>query len=215
MKLAWRSKIGKLSRELREELNRRLYENAHTGKQLSEWLSKESGTTINEQNISDWRSTGFAEWMDDQRHTEDIRKLSDLAYRIAKAGGDDNVTEAMVKIAAGKILPMLEVIEADNVVDIVEALDRLASKELAARKDRRAQDTLELNQQKEVREQEKLELLKTKFARDTAKLFLKWSENEKAKEIARSGSDEETKIGEMIQLFFGDMPEGIGPKEDA
>lgn len=65
---ATRSKIGKLSSPLREQLNAMLRDGA-SGAQALEWLNsldeaKTKGITINAQNLSDWRKGPYSRWLD-------------------------------------------------------------------------------------------------------------------------------------------------------
>lgn len=63
---------------------------------------------------------------------------------------------------------------------------------------------LELRRQAEARMGESLVLEKKRFQRETAELFLKWSEDRKAKEIAGSGSSNAEKIEQLGALMFGE-----------
>jgi hypothetical protein len=75
-------KIGRLPKGIREELRRRI-EDGEPGKDLVAWLNglpevtkslKElfGGRAISEQNLSDWRQNGHAEWLE----AEENRRLA-------------------------------------------------------------------------------------------------------------------------------------------
>ncbi len=51
---------------------------------------------------------------------------------------------------------------------------------------------------------QELELAKQKFQRETAELFLKWAEDQQAREITASGSTHAEKIERLGQLMFGE-----------
>ncbi len=93
-----KGKIARLPREIREELNRRLEDGA-AGEPLLDWLNalppvqavlagQFSGVPISKQNLSEWRTGGFAEWQSRQEMVADARELAaDAAELSAVTGG--------------------------------------------------------------------------------------------------------------------------------
>lgn len=72
---------------------------------------------------------------------------------------------------------------------------------------------LQLRERAESRLGEALGLQRQKFQRDTCELFLQWSEDQRAKEIAsKAGATNAEKIEALGQLMFGDSwaPPGAG-----
>jgi hypothetical protein len=62
----------------------------------------------------------------------------------------------------------------------------------------------ELEKEKLRIKQEELQLAKQKFHRETSELFLKWSEDKQAREIATSNATNAEKIERLGQLMFGE-----------
>ncbi len=90
-------KIARLPRLIRNELNQRL-DNGQEGKKLVRWLNRlpevrevmaESfgGKPVTEQNLSDWRAGGFAEWVGRQEFLEQARELADDAEDLRSVAG--------------------------------------------------------------------------------------------------------------------------------
>ena len=88
-------KIARLPREIREQLNRRL-EDGELGVNLVEWLNSQrkvrsvlkaefGGNPISEQNLSEWKQGGFAEWQKHQEMLLQARELAANAVELDKA----------------------------------------------------------------------------------------------------------------------------------
>ncbi len=227
--MARTGKIARLPLAIREEINERLREN-ESGQTILEWLNGQpvvqdilkaqfEGTPINDQNLSNWREGGFADWLGEQEKVHKIHKLSELSLRLAQASGG-NLSEGLMAIAAGKLHEALEAglevvagAEGEDPEIIGVSLDKLtkaitASRGMELEKQKLVISRLALDQKGEI-----LALEKKKFQRTTAELFLKWFDDKRTQEIAEGKGAKDTKVAELIQLWFGDMPEGIGPAE--
>ena len=90
-------KIARLPRLIRNELNQRL-DDGEEGKKLVRWLNRlpevrevmaESfgGKPVTEQNLSDWRAGGFAEWVLRQEFLEQARELAEDAEELRAVSG--------------------------------------------------------------------------------------------------------------------------------
>ena len=90
-------KIARLPRWIRNRLNQRL-DNGEEGKKLVRWLNRlpevravmaESfaGKPVTEQNLSDWRAGGFAEWAQRQEFLEQARELAEEAEELRSVAG--------------------------------------------------------------------------------------------------------------------------------
>jgi hypothetical protein len=206
----YRSKIGRLPFAIRNELNERIRDGAQ-GPELLEWLNglkemrkilreMKSGP-VNAQNLTDWRSSGYNDWLEDQKDADRIRRLAEVSQTLASASGG-NVASVGCNIAAAKIMDALESAEDDKIAELSKALDRLRAGENAAQK-------VALAEEKNAIQKEQLELSRAKFERDTARLFIKWAQNKDAIALAtdrRLGSDEKTE--RLGRLMFGDLWEG-------
>ena len=203
----YRSKIGRLPFAVRNELNERIRDGAQ-GADLLDWLNGLKETKrilreaksgpVNAQNLTDWRSTGYADWLADQGDADRIRRLAEVSQTLAAAAGG-NVAGVGCSIATAKIMDVLEAADDDQVADLATALVKLRASENAAQK-------VALAEEKNAIQKEQLSLSRAKFERDTARLFVKWAQNKDALALAtdrRLGSDEKTE--RLGRLMFGDL----------
>lgn len=206
----YRSKIGRLPFAIRNELNERIRDGAG-GSEILAWLNGLPATRkilrelksgeINAQNLTDWRSSGYRDWLEDQSQADRIRRLAEVSQTLASAAGG-NAAGVGCNIATAKIMDALESADEEQIADLAKALVQLRSSENAAQK-------VALAKEKNALAEEQLNLSRAKFERDTARLFVKWAQNKDALSIAtdrKLGGDEKTeKLG---RLMFGDLWEG-------
>jgi hypothetical protein len=90
-------KIARLSRNVREELNRRLRD-GEQGKRLVTWLNSQpeiqsmlarefGGRSISQQNLSEWKQGGYCEWLAHQDALERARNMAADAGELTVAAG--------------------------------------------------------------------------------------------------------------------------------
>ena len=98
-------KIARLSRAVREELNRRL-EDGMQGKALVGWLNglpevkavmdtAFDGRAVTEQNLSEWRQGGFLDWQRQQEARDWVRQTAEEAQELEQAAGPMPLTDVM------------------------------------------------------------------------------------------------------------------------
>ena len=206
----YRSKIGRLPFAVRNELNERIRDGVQ-GPDILGWLNGLKETRkilremksgpVNAQNLTDWRSTGYADWLEDQKDADRIRRLAEVSQTLAAAAGG-NVAGVGCSIATAKIMDALESADEEKIADLSTALVKLRASENAAQK-------VALAEEKNAIQKEQLELSRAKFERDTTRLFIKWAQNKDALSLVsdkRLGSDEKTE--RLGRLMFGDLWEG-------
>lgn len=206
----YRSKIGRLPFAIRNELNERIRDGVG-GPEILAWLNGLPSTRkiirelksgdINAQNLTDWRSSGYRDWLEDQCQADRIRRLAEISQTLASAAGG-NAAGVGCNIATAKIMDALESADEEQVADLAKALVQLRAGENAAQK-------VALAEEKNAIQKEQLELSRAKFERDTARLFVKWAQNKDALLIAtdrKLGGDEKTE--RLGRLMFGDLWEG-------
>jgi hypothetical protein len=122
MKKTQVGKIGRLPKEIREQLNHRL-ENGEIGKELIRWLNSLpevqkiladlfGGRAIREQNLSEWRKRGYVNWL----HSRDaFLELQQRMEAIRTLGGTGGKNDVDVNHYLGKIL----------VIELADAIERL------------------------------------------------------------------------------------------
>lgn len=114
-------KIARLPRAIRDELNRRLDE-GEPGKRLVEWLNALpevqvvlaadfGGRPVNEQNFSDWKQGGFADWQAYQEARAWVGQLVEQSEDLTSASGSIPLADRAavpVLIALHKVLQKAE-----------------------------------------------------------------------------------------------------------
>jgi hypothetical protein len=203
----YRSKIGRLPFRFRTELCERMRDGA-TGVAILEWVNaspefaavrKETGCgELNAQNLTDWRTTGYADWLTEQDKTERLRSLASLSESIAlQTGGDPAAVGS--RILAGRLLDALEEADPQTQGELVKAFTMLRGSENDAERTR-------LQGEKQKLDASRLDLERSKFQRQTCVLFLQWYEDEKAKDVVEDRSlDNDAKTEALGRLMFGKL----------
>lgn len=208
-----RGKIARLPFATREEINRRLLENEEA-RDLLAWLNAEQklsgASAITPQNLSEWRSGGFADWLEKRERVEKTKSLAEYCYRIADAGGGS--MDLPAAIAGGQLMEVLEAFDPQSlktvladkpdtwigILEMVARLQRSKADEVAVRQ----------NDVRLAQSSRKLALEEARFQRTTCELFLKWRDNKRAEEIASSKSKPDVKISQLRELMFGPLEPG-------
>lgn len=204
---AYRSKIGRLPFKVRNELCNRIRDGA-TGTEILAWvnalpewraLRKKTGDPdINPQNLTDWRTTGYAHWLADQDRTAHIRELAELSQQmVEQAGGDPAAVGS--RILAGTMLTCLESASPQDTEALAKALTALRKEETSARKTDIAQEMLALKEREFALERQK-------FQRHTCELFIQWTASKAATSIITDKStNNDAKTEALGRLMFGDL----------
>jgi hypothetical protein len=204
----YRSKIGRLPFAIRNELNERIRDGA-TGSDLLAWLnaSKEFKAVmkaekcghLNAQNLTDWRNTGYADWMKDQGESDRIRSIAEKSMSLVAASGSDPSTVA-ARIAAASLIDLVATF--DDPKQLNEASRSIA----ALRNAELSHEKNQLSRQKLSMDAESLALDQAKFQRSTCEMFIKWYNSKQARAIADDRSvDVTAKTEKLGQLMFGDL----------
>lgn len=214
MPRARHGKIARLPRAIREELNRRLAD-GHTAEDILTWVNALSktqevltrnfeGVPISPQNLSEWRSGGYADWVRQNEREESIRSLADYSYRLAAAAGG-SISDGAAAIAGGHILSVLETIadgEAEELTDtegVIRSLAKLRGIELDKEK-------LRLDQAKHETKRREVDLAERRFQTMAVETFLKWAKSEEARKILDLGQPQHVQVARLRELMFGPSP---------
>lgn len=217
-------KIAQLPAKVREALNRRLHD-GQPASVILPWLNalpeviailkdRFDAEPISEQNLSLWRNGGFAKWVKEQEQILRTRERALYSLELAKASGG-NLAQGALDQLTGEVFEMVEELaqlrEAGQEINpkFIQAVNKSL---VAARAKELETQELALRHKLAAQKDRALELAEKTFQFRTAEAFLQWFESEEARRIATSSERKETKIGELVQLFFGTMPEGIGPE---
>lgn len=212
--MARQGKIARLPHRLREQVNRRLLD-GETSRTLLQWLNAQDdavevwealfeGAPANPQNLSEWRTGGYREWLQRRQKSENLKTLASYASDLAKAGG--SISDGAAAIAAGHVLEALENAATDEDVDLskmVSAVTALQNADLAKR-------NLKLNQRKESNREKIIELSKDKFEKQTVETFMKWAKTKEAQAILNNGKSKHVQMGMLREMIFGVRKDGDG-----
>jgi len=186
--------------------------------------AREPAGPIDDRNISDWRKGGFADWLRKRDSISETRELSQYAVKLTEAAGG-KISDGAAQITAGLILQVLEELkdlrseladgadlsdpseQADKsktMLNLAKAIDAAAKSIAALRKGDQNQIKLGLEKERLDQSGEALALDQARFQRDTTELFIKWTANRYATELANSNQSHADKIEQLGQLMFGD-----------
>lgn len=213
---ARRGKIARLPNHLREELNHRLLQNEPASKILP-WLNSlpemqaiiaEMGSAgghpvgpCDDNNLSEWRHGGYADWLRRRERLDDTRQLAAFALELSKARGA-SLAEGASAIAAGKLFELLDACadegaSASSLKDLVQSVAALRAGDLGAQR-------LAIEHEKLKRKDRELDQAEARFQRETCRLFIAWCEDQRAVQAATAPGDQAAKIEQLGQLMFGD-----------
>lgn len=210
-------KIARLPVEIRDEVNRRLLDGEPASKILP-WLNGLEAVLrvldehfneepVTPQNLSEWRAGGYADWLRRRERLANLKDLSAYAAKLGEAAGG-NATDGSAAILGGRILEKIETAlnEGDDttLAALVDPLVKLRGTDLEARKARQRERLLD---QKE----RAIALSEKQFQMKFAEAFLKFYDDQRAREIAASGDKVEVKVEKLRQMmFFGGAEEAAG-----
>lgn len=198
----YRSKIGRLPWDMRNELNERIRDGA-TGTAILDWLNESSEMKvvrsntscgeINAQNLTDWRKTGYADWLTETEKTARLRSLASLSQQIAsQTGGDPSAVGA--RILAGKLLEALESALPEDQDALVKAFVSMRGVENDAARVALAAEKQRLDEKKHA-------LDRDKFKRTLCEEFLRLTESKRAMDIATSKGSNSEKIQALLDFM--------------
>ncbi len=203
-----KGKIARLPKSVRDALNLRLLDNQTAGVILP-WVNelpetqailKEhfAGEPISDQNLSAWRTGGFAEWMDRNEELERTRSKAQHALELVKAGGV-HLTDGIAAIIAGDLLEEMEQAEDEDKETVMK-------KFIALRASDHVRQGLALQEKKLSLETEKHGLNVKKFRTLAVKKFMEWAGDPQAQNILNSGKSKEVQMDLLHELLWGKAP---------
>ncbi|MCW0220111.1 MAG: hypothetical protein OJI67_17430 [Prosthecobacter sp.] len=218
-----KGKVGRLPAKIREEVCRRILD-GQSAPQILPWLNgleetKKAmavhfdGQEITPQNLSAWRTGGFQVWKAQQDDIQETRERALYSMRLAKASGG-NLSEGALAQVTGEVMELMEQITAlrragaDIDLKALMAINKIL---VNARARELETQSHQLDLKKLDQKDRELALAERVFQTKTAEMFLKFFEEEETRRIATSGERKETKVKELVQHWFGEMPDNIGP----
>jgi hypothetical protein len=202
-------KIARLSREIRDQLNRRL-QDGEKGRRLVEWLNalpevqsvlkaEFDGRSISGQNLSKWKLDGYREWLTQQEILGDTRQLSANARELTDAT-DGKLADHLATVLAARYASMLMGWNGEATGEFLQKLRPLRAL---------CQDIVELRRggHSAARlkiEQERLEREREKTEEEVVEYFKRWAGNPKVREVicdkCLSPKEREARLCEIFGL---------------
>jgi len=209
-------KIARVSRNLREELNRRLRD-GQQGKRLVEWLNslpevqaalaqEFGGRPISEQNLSEWKQGGYREWLAHQDALERGRNLAAEAGELTVAAGAFADHLAVVLTARyAEALAQWDGNPSGTPAQNIRALRALCQDIVELRRGDHSAARLRL-------EQERLELDRSKDEQQIQKRIEKWLQQPEIQaRLFRSNLTPEERA-QRVSEILGRVPKTSAPK---
>jgi hypothetical protein len=224
--MARNGKIARLPLALREQANHRLLD-GESNRAVIAWLNalpevqrvladQFGGQPINDQNMSDWRRGGYAEWSDRRQRLEHTRELAQFSMKLAEASGG-TLADGTAAILAGHILEVVEKLTAlgdqlrdaatpdkDQLANMAEALDALTTATSKLRRGDHDAEALRQGREKLEHLRQTLDLERQKFQRTTCALFLQWYNKQDARDILDADASNDEKTERLGKLIFGE-----------
>lgn len=189
---------------------------------------------VNQDNLKVWCRTGYRDWLKQQDRLHHTSMLAERSVELARACGGNITEGASALLAGQifEVLELLGDVKAMISVDAdkdspapgdesggeeglqTDKAAQLASTAAALGKLTRALVALRQADQKNIRlaqierdlnrKDEAFRIVTQKFQRDTCELYIRWSNNRRAAELAASDISHAEKIAALGQLMFGD-----------
>jgi hypothetical protein len=205
-------KIARLPKSVREKLNRRL-DNGAPASEILPWLNSLysvkkvltawfAGAPINDQNLTNWRGTGYQRWLQNQAPIAGILERAEYASDAARAGRG-RLANGVATVAVTHLLSHLDTIPPEkrstaDLAKIAHAVTALVHAE---------QNNLRLKfDKKRLRlKDEQVTLAWDKHLRDTAAIALRVLDDDQAKAVKKAPIDNSAKIELIGQRLFGKL----------
>ena len=209
---ALRSKIARLPFRIREEVNRMLHDGAE-GQTILDYLNTLPEVTdkINAQNLTNWRQSGYQEWLAQYQRVEGTRALGELAVRLAEAGGG-NLAAGASAVVAGHILENLQDIKTLDLCDpenipviegITDAITKITRNDIQIKRNQIVEQQTELRRQKAELEERAQNLAEKKFMFETGRRLRNLALSGEIQAIVGGTADADEQIEQLMLAMFG------------
>ncbi len=206
-----RSKIARLSAEIRHELNMRIRD-GELATTLLPWLNglpearviieqNYHGVDITPDNLSTWRTGRYRDWLERREQLEEKRELADYCFELAESG--KSLLDGTASIMAGKLMEVIESVDVeaqrellqekpDSLTAIVASLTRLQG---------------QANQHYKLKQTDRrLNLDERKFEARFLQLFEKYYADRQVQEIMAGKDAGQVKMDQLRTHIFGAPP---------
>lgn len=205
--MSCRSKIARLPRTLRDELNRRL-DDGEEGGTLLVWLNaspavqslpvrEHEGHTITKQNLSEWRKSGFLQWQAQQDILNHVQEMSADARELSDAA-DGLLTDHLAALLTARYARLMSGWDGEVTDDFRRKLRAMRTM---------SQDIVELRRGDHSAARLQIEQDRLKEAQDWSEAelveaFERWARNPKVREwVCGSRTDPEERARKIRAIF--------------
>jgi hypothetical protein len=209
----YRASIGKIAccpHQIREELNLRLF-NGQQGPEVLPWLNdlppvKEilaarfKGAPVNDQNLSNWRRSGYRCWLAEQKKLSAMKNLGEYATGMAVAAGE-NISRGAAAVASGKLIEFLDHNDGEDAT--TEDVTKCAEAAVRLLKGEQNNVRLQISRERLRQHELHLRLKRDKQHRDSVAIALRILDDAQAKAIATSPISMAEKIEAIGLHMFG------------
>jgi hypothetical protein len=212
-----RGKIGRLPEPIRAQVNQRLRD-GQPAAEILPWLNAQpqvrkildqqfNGEPVNDQNLTNWRLGGYADWLRREDKNERLKLLAEHCRQAAESGGD--VLQGSAAVAGGLLMEVIETLDPDVQRELVaekpEKLVPLMGALSALMGARTAQERVEIAKQRTKQNEQRLALDQQKFEVVVCEKLMDWSERpEVRKVLAGDDTTRSEKIAQLRLAIFGD-----------
>lgn len=212
---SFRSKIARLPFKIREEVNELLLDGVE-GNAILYYLNNLPGIPhdFSHQNLSGWRKSGYAAWLQDRKQIEAIKARGELALRLAESGGAD-VASGAAAILGGQILDAICDIDRLDLDDddgrnkflaCVSSVTRLQQSTSQERRAKVAERTLDQRERQLDQREREINLNEEKFRKLTVEKIMEAAKSPQIQAILGNANlAREEQLKTIEQLMFGDQ----------
>lgn len=216
---AYKGKIGRQAARIREEVCRRLLD-GETGSEILPWLNSLpevveelrrhfNGDPITDQNLTNWRQGGYADWLARRERVAKLRAVMESTVEYARAG-NHAMSEGVAALVAGQMVEVVEeVIDAGADLERMAAVSEVVSKmrrdDHDARRVRNDEAKVEMAREKLTLDERTLALAEQKHRHQVVQEFIKWVADDEARRIATGPGESSEKLQALGQRMFGDL----------
>lgn len=214
MNLTHNGKIGRLPKAIQAQLNRRL-ENGEKGWRLVEWLNSLpevqavvaagfGGKVIREQNLSEWRKTGYTNWLRQQEALDMARQLAAETGELQPDGAQPLTDQMAVWVTVRYLVAIRKLAETSGEVEIdLKVLRGLCQDVVALRRGDHSGARLKLERERLEREREKTEA-------EVVEQFERWADNQQVRDwICQAWISPKERRRRLLEIF------GLAPEPAA
>ena len=218
--MARNGKIARMSLDIRNELNRRL-QDGESGITLLKWLNRLpavqamlardfEGVPVSNQNLSDWRRGGFAQWQAQRELLEEARETAADASELKEAT-DGCLTDHLATVLAARYAAALAGWDGETSDDFrhkLRTLRGLCQDIVELRRGDHSGARLKMEQERLTREQEKTE-------EEVVAHFQKWLKNPDVRDAVCQNYVSSEERERRMRAIFGLEPKPEPAPEEA